>query len=416
MDNTATLFDASRAEPIRDPIWKHILFPSEFLPILATPAFSKLARIRQLGPAWLAYPGATHTRYAHSLGVFEMAKRTLASLARSGLPTFVTREGERSFLAAALVHDVGHFPYAHSLKELPLEDHEALTARNILESGFARRLDEAGADPETVASIVDKARPVGGDREIDFFRRCLSGVLDPDKLDYLTRDAWFCGVPYGIQDVDFVFQHLAVTPDGRPGIDERGIMSVEGILFSKYLMYKSVYWQRTVRAATAMIKKAVFSLLAKGSLDPESLYGRDDSDFRTLIEASGEPEASIVGRVFTGNLYATVLEVPFDGNKPGHRAVLDLESRAAAERECARALSLGESRLDPLDVIIDLPESIGFETDLPVVDLGIEFRASPTVFTEDVVRAFASSLRTLRLLLPASAGMSVREIRERTGL
>ncbi len=416
MERGARLFDPDRIEPIRDPIWKHILFPGEFLPVLATEAFSKLARIRQLGPAYLAYPGATHTRYAHSLGVFEMAKRTLASLDRAGLPGFVSEAGARAFLAAALVHDVGHFPYAHSLKELPLVDHEALTARAVLGTELGDRLRAAGADPETVAAIVDKDAPSGGKREVEFFRLGLSGVLDPDKLDYLTRDAFFCGVPYGVQDVDFVFQHLAASPDGRPGIDARGIMSVEGVLFSKYLMYKSVYWQRTVRSATAMIKKAVYGLLSRGALAPESLYGRDDSDFRVLVEGTGEPEAAVVARVFKGEVYGTALELPYDESKPAHRALAELGSRAGFEAGVASELSRPSRAFSPLDVIVDLPEPINFETSLPVVDLGRDFKASPTVFTQAVVGAFSASLRTLRVFVAADTGLSPAELRTRIGL
>ncbi|PKL07592.1 MAG: phosphohydrolase, partial [Spirochaetae bacterium HGW-Spirochaetae-7] len=146
-------------EPIRDPLWHNVMVPGEFFSILSSPEFIKLSRILQLGPAHLVYPGATHTRLAHSIGVFELAKRTLASIAMHSDLGFVDARGARGFLVAALCHDLGHFPYAHSLKELPLRDHESLTADVVL-GPLAHAVAVAGADPEFVAAIVDSALPV----------------------------------------------------------------------------------------------------------------------------------------------------------------------------------------------------------------------------------------------------------------
>ncbi|HPB65602.1 MAG TPA: HD domain-containing protein, partial [Spirochaetales bacterium] len=244
-------------EPVRDPLWRDVMMPTEFEPILTSPDFIKLSRILQLGPTHLVYPGATHTRRAHSIGVFELAKRSLATvLSRSGPVAGLDGAAARGFLVAALCHDLGHFPYAHSLKELPLRDHESLTA-DIVRGSLRPAVEAAGADPDLVAAIVDQGLPAPAGSSavaLRLFRSMLSGVLDPDKLDYLNRDAWACGVPYGQQDVDFVLQQLGLDESGRPGVAERGVMAVEAVLFSKYQMYRAVYWHRTVRAATAMIK------------------------------------------------------------------------------------------------------------------------------------------------------------------
>jgi len=104
------------------------------------------------------------------------------------------------------------------------------------------------------AAIVDTHLPIQEDRETAFYRRLLSGVLDPDKLDYLNRDARYCGVPYGNQDVDFTFSRPIPHQERGIDIDSRLIANVEAVLFSKYLMYRSVYWHHSVRSATAMIK------------------------------------------------------------------------------------------------------------------------------------------------------------------
>jgi HD superfamily phosphohydrolase len=264
-------------EAIRDPLWQNIYLTPGQKELVALPEFQKLAGIKQLGPAYLVYPGATHTRLNHSLGVFHTAKRIIRRIAVDERLPDLSLEGIKAFLAAALLHDLGHFPYTHSFKDLPLVDHEILTGRIILNDGFRRVLKEkVGVEPETVAAIVDESLPVSDRDEITFFRRILSGVLDPDKLDYLNRDAFFCGVPYGIQDTDFFIDKIVPTPEAL-ALDEAGMGSVESLLFAKYQMYRSVYWHRTVRIATAMIKKAVLLGLAEGDLDKEKLYGLDDA-------------------------------------------------------------------------------------------------------------------------------------------
>ena len=151
-----------------------------------------------------------------------------------------------------------------SLKELPLKEHEVLTGEIILSKELYNPIkEELGVPPEMVAAIIDKNLPDGGDEQIVLFRNLLSGVLDPDKLDYLTRDAYFCGVPYGIQDVDFIISRIKPYKKSGLAVDSQGLPAVENLLFSKYLMYKTVYWHKTVRVATAMIKKAIISGLTE---------------------------------------------------------------------------------------------------------------------------------------------------------
>jgi len=379
-------------EPVRDPLWGNILLPGEFGAVQSSPEFVKLSRILQLGPAQLVYPGATHTRRAHSLGVFEMSRRTLAAVAeRDGLD-FVTAAGARSFLMAALCHDLGHFPYAHSLKELPLERHEALTARIVL-GPLRGAVERSGADPAMVAAIVDGELPAA-DAETRLFRSLLSGVLDPDKLDYLNRDAWACGVPYGVQDVDFILRHVGLDADGRPGMHERGVMAVEGVLFSKYQMYRAVYWHRSVRAATAMIKKAVMGALGSGAASPADLYGLDDAGFYRLMDDPGRDPDGLIGSVFRGALFRPCLELPFDPDSASHRRAADLATRPAMEEAIAGALGSSGSR--PA-VVVDVPEPISFESDLPVIGRGAPFSRVADVFRPEVVSSFVRSLRVLRV-------------------
>jgi HD superfamily phosphohydrolase len=134
-----------------------------------------------------------------------------------------------------LCHDLGHFPYAHSLKELPLTPHEVLAAELVLQDPLRDAILACSADPEQVAAIIDSDRTNPNDRETLLYRKILSGVLDPDKIDYLSRDAYFCGVPYGIQDAEFILRRLYVVDD-ELGVDEKSEMSIEADLISKYQM------------------------------------------------------------------------------------------------------------------------------------------------------------------------------------
>ncbi|HAP42902.1 MAG: hypothetical protein A2087_12945 [Spirochaetes bacterium GWD1_61_31] len=396
------------SQPVRDPLWQNIMLPAEFLPVVRSADFIKLGRIFQLGPAHHVYPGATHTRRAHSFGVFDLARRLLEALAARHDLGWLDATALRSFLLAALCHDLGHFPYTHSLKELPLVEHETLSA-GLLLGPLAGAVEAAGADPALAAAIVDDHQP-HGHPALGFLRSLLSGVLDPDKLDYLNRDAWACGVPYGTQDVAFILQHVCLLDDRRLAIDERGVMAVEALLFSKYQMYRAVYWHRAVRSATAMIKQAVLATLADGRLQAEALYGLDDAGFYSLMAGqSGRPldDSGLIAAVFAGHLHETCYEQVFDPGNPRHAAALDLRQRPALA--AALAASLGRPLRWPL--VIDVPEPISFESALPVAGCGASFNEVSIAFGSGLVGAFEHALRIVRVFCHSDDAVDPRAVR-----
>jgi HD superfamily phosphohydrolase len=389
-------------EPVRDALWGHIYFTPELVALLESPAFNRLFRIFQLGPAYFAYPGATHTRAAHSIGVYHLARRLARNLAEKGAAGWMTAEGAKSFLCAALLHDLGHFPYTHSLKELPLESHEALTAKLIVSptSGLRKQISAAGGDPYFTAKIIDSQIPADGNDELIFYRKLLSGVLDPDKLDYLNRDARYCGVPYGAQDVDFILSRLYPDKNRGVDIDSKGIASVESVLFSKYLMYRAVYWHKIVRSATAMVKKALLAGLADGEVRPGELYHLDDQELFKLMESRLYPLFGLAADVKNGRLYGEAAELPWDD---AYAPLADVEKRAAYERLLAGALSVaggraaGGGELAAADLIIDVPEPVSLETSLYIRDEGRLFSESSSAFAGETVAAFVKSLRVVRI-------------------
>lgn len=391
--------------PIRDPLWHHIYLSRPIKNICLTPAFMKLHNILQLGPTYLLYPGATHTRAAHSYGVYEVTKRIICELLKHQDCPPLTLAGVKGLLVAALLHDTGHFPYAHSLKELPLKEHEAITATLILEDPIKSIIEnELEADPYFCAAIVDSkmdlqsiAPHLVGNKELSLYQNILSGTLDPDKLDYLNRDAFFCGVPYGIQDIDFILNKI--QPCGYEGISvaESAIPSIENLLFSKYLMYKTVYWHKTVRIATAMIKKAIVTALTNGELLPTNLYGLTDDQFYQKCSSPTISTSHLIRQTKTGKLFSTFKEQPFDQDNKLHRDLLNLEFRVDYEKSLAKKMGLNSS-----DVIIDIPEPINFETTFPIKDgeKTTLFLNSHTVFSKPVVKGFQENLRIIRYLCP----------------
>lgn len=408
--DAAAALEEGYSIPVRDPLWGHVYFTAELEALVACPAFRKLSRIAQLGPASIVYPGATHTRAAHSIGVYHLARRLLKALVERGAGAWATGTGARSFLAAALLHDLGHFPYAHSLKELPLEEHEALTGRAVLEEPTRSLVGRTGADPYMTAAIVDHALPVRADAETLFYRKLLSGVLDPDKMDYLNRDARFCGVPYGAQDVDFTYSRLHPHPERGVDVDARGLASVEAVLFAKYLMYRAVYWHRDVRAATAMMKTAVSAALADGAIAAEELYGLDDAGLFALLAARGHPSFELARGVRDGRLLRVAAEIPFDASLPAHRTLADLEFRPAVQERIAADLAAATGRRPrPWGLIVDLPEPISFETGLFVADEGRPFEESATAFASGTVAAFARTLRVVRICVGAEEAAALED-------
>ena len=255
---------------IRDPVWGYIHLPQPLLSIVDTEDFQRLRNISQLGFVHLVYPGARHSRFEHSLGVYHLAKQFLVRLLRSDPPLDLEDEDIRVFLAATLLHDIGHYPFSHTLEELTgfFVDHEE-RSRAIIEdeSGQIHRLlrDELNVDPVRVANVIDYRRK---DREIPqrdlLLANILSGTLDPDKIDYLLRDSLFCGVPFG-ESVNRDRLTASIRYDQRRrrlSITSKGVSAVEALVFTNYLMYRNVYWHHTVRAATAMFKRSVQDVVA----------------------------------------------------------------------------------------------------------------------------------------------------------
>lgn len=405
--------------PLRDPLWKHIYLSAPIQNLIFSEPFLRLGKIRQLSSATLIYPGARHTRYEHSIGVFWMARQLLLALfknpkSRESLEEIgISLHGVKAFLAAALLHDLGHFPYAHSLEMFP-KTHEEISADRILEPLLSKIIQQdLGTDPELVAALIDvkRALPVPYEREGSLYRSLLSGTLDPDKMDYLNRDAYYCGVPYGVQDLQYLSSQVHLG-EGRLCIPERGLTIIENLIFSRYLMYRSIYWHRNVRALSAPIVEACLSALQQNLIEPEMIYQSTDADFPSLFKALDFPEKKLCLDAQKPLQYFTAAELclgELDREDPLLQKLHHPGERRKIARELHRELLRKSLNLEPWKVILDLSgprkltiQDIGISKSSNNSSQIIPFMLSNTVLKENTLKHFCSSLTMLRLILPRS--------------
>ena len=251
--------------------------------LIDTPQFRRLAGISQLGLVSLVYPAANHTRFEHSLGVYRMALLFLDRLADD--PRFAAAVGPRDaerFLVAALLHDVGHWPFCHPIEDVSLPDvpkHEQFARRFLCEPEIADALREDwGVSSEDVVGLLS-GKPGGPTDKV--LQSLLSGPIDVDKMDYLMRDSLHAGVPYGRNfDQARLIQSLCLNAAGDGlAITDKGKTAAEMMVFARYVMFSEVYWHHTVRSATAMLQRAF--VLLSDSLDHDTLFTLTE---RPLIE------------------------------------------------------------------------------------------------------------------------------------
>ena len=349
---------------VRDPLWNNIRLDRLAMALVDTGAMQRLRYVRQLGLAHLVYPGATHTRFEHALGTYHLARLTLGNLQARGDLRLVPTDEPVVVLAAALLHDIGHYPFAHALEEIGAPHHEEVGRALITSGDVAELLVQhiAPDAPARVAALVrsESSSPLQG---------LISGSLDLDKIEYLKRDAHMCGVPYGEIDVDRLINSLAlvrISDDGVPrdvvGITEKGLSALESLLFAKYQMYRNVYWHHAVRSATAMYKRAVGSALASGALDVKRLPSFTDEQL--LQHLADVAPSDMLTRLKQRRLYKRAFECPAAElpDDAGEWIASDHVRTEAAERDLALELRLGDG-----EVLLDYPEKTQMlDLDLPV--------------------------------------------------
>ncbi len=262
--------------------------------LVDTREFRRLSEISQLGLVALVYPAANHTRFEHSLGVYRLALCYLRRLASD--PRFtdvVKKEDGELLLVAALLHDLGHWPFCHPIEDIQLPSvprHELFANSFLLESEIADVIrDDWEINPRDVVSLLsEKPR----DRAHRILSTMLSGPVDIDKMDYLRRDSLHAGVPYGNNfDQNRLIGSLCLNEKGDGlALTQKGKTAAEMMVFARYVMFSEVYWHHSVRGATAMLQRAFCQIC--GSLDLDTLFRTSESGMITeLLSTAGDSGA-----------------------------------------------------------------------------------------------------------------------------
>lgn len=305
----------------RDPIHGFIEVRLGENKIINTRAFQRLRNIKQLALTCYIYHGAEHTRFGHSLGVMHLVTKTFNSAIRGSEEHFPEPKRawyEQILRLIALTHDIGHAPFSHASESVFVEglEHEDYTVKIVTETEIAGIIREIGNEfveqygedynitPELICDIYT-GKNAGPNSEFTFLKSFMDSELDCDKMDYLLRDAYYCGVKYGVFDVDRLISSFTIYySNGTPrlAIKSGGVQVFEEFVLSRYFMFIEVYFHRTRRYFDIMLGKALRAALPGGKFpeDVEEYLSWDDCRVIQLLkdhENDNEACSNIINRI-----------------------------------------------------------------------------------------------------------------------
>jgi len=333
------LYDNDKSSTIRLTENETIPFPKFLKAYVDTPEFQKLRNINQLAGTDLVYPGATHTRFIHSLGVYSKSILYIKSLLTNPLFYYLYDDFEiENLIICALLHDLGHYPFSHYIEEIQGLDTLSVVHENLTEKILSNKLSMKMAAcsvysdkylSNTKIGIIKKMcissigdllgednrlemilKILRGEGKYILFKNIIASSIDCDKLDYLSRDSKYTGVTYGkMIDVERFIMSLTINyskaiekrnskefPDLFLAITPKGVSAVESIIHSRYSLFSEVYWHKTCRATTAMIKDAFWYASVKITQDEfewASLMLNDDEFLLFIAEKLDDIEISV---------------------------------------------------------------------------------------------------------------------------
>ena len=333
--------------------------------IIDSTEFRRLSQISQLGLVGMVYPAAQHTRFEHSLGVYRMSLLYLKRLSYDvRFASIIRREDAEMLIVAALLHDLGHWPFCHPIEDIHLPgvpEHELFANSFLLEGEIADALrDDWSIQPrDVVALLSEKPRNIRS----RILQSILSGPIDIDKMDYLMRDSLHAGVPYGRNfDQQRLIASLCLNEAGDElAITAKGRTAAEMMVFARYVMFGEVYWHHAVRSATSMLQRAFYDL--HGQLDLDSLFRLSESAMiSALFEAAGNgPAKDLLSGLFgpTREQF-TILDEPELHQKLARRPFPWLV--ACGERFADLLSRQLRRRVAPHEVLFDAPP-VGLEVE-----------------------------------------------------
>jgi uncharacterized protein len=321
---------------INDPVYGFITIDDELVfQIIAHPYYQRLRRIQQMAMANLVYPGAVHTRLHHSLGAYHLMCMALQELTRKGID--ITAEEQQAAKIAILLHDVGHGPYSHALEQVLAEGvhHEKISLLIIeeLNKKFEGKL-------QTALEIFTNAY------HKKYLHQLVSGQLDVDRMDYLSRDSFFSGVVEGYVAYDRILKMITVH-NGELMVEEKGIYSIEKFLIARRLMYRQVYLHKTVVSAEQMLQRIIkrakfinaqcqqplnmFINEALQNITLEQFCSIDDADVMMAIKTWCGHEDKVLSMLCRGVLDRKLLKVKYVASLVDDAALVDKRASTAVE-------------------------------------------------------------------------------------
>jgi uncharacterized protein len=372
--------DEQPVSTLRDSLYDRIPLGPREEKLIGTAPFLRLQKIKQLGFVYRVWPGATHTRFEHSLGSYYLALRALRSLLQRGDDGGlygVSVSSVQTLIVASLLHDIGHYPFSHTLEELgyPIIPHEKVGRAIIEKSEIATILErDYGLSPERVADFIDppRTRPLPPDDEL--LNILLSGALDVDKLDYLPRDARACNVPYGGVDVSRLQAALRIHPNvngqRRIVVTHKGISPLHSLLHARQEMFDNIYWHHTSRALQVMLLRAIQDALLTDAISAVQLADLDDASLLTLL---AQPQMPASTRALADDLemrrpYKGVLEISRLAGRFYNRLdalYWDTRRRRHIEQQLATELANAlEIEIADHEVLLDIPRPEKWEMDV----------------------------------------------------
>jgi len=297
---------------VHDPVHGTITVSGVVLELLDTVEVQRLRGIKQLGLANIAFPGANHSRFEHALGTSFMGEKVSAALGLS-------KEEKELLKVAALLHDVGHAPYSHTLEQLMLDvlglDHMEITgkilagkitiedSRKVRMLGLSRVCEVLG---KWGISAKEASLLLLGRHEKEYLGNLLHSEVDVDQLDYLLRDSHFTGVALGMVDAERLINTLTIRQN-KLCVMEKGVEAVEGLLTARSLMYSSVYYHHTVRTAEVMLANAVdFAIADLPKREARRLFTMNDAQLMVFLESVGGFVAELAARLRFRRLYKPI--------------------------------------------------------------------------------------------------------------
>jgi HD superfamily phosphohydrolase len=350
---------------VRIPMQQDVPFTPRVRALVDTAEFQRLRHITQLGLASRVYPGATHTRFEHALGVFHNAIRYLWQLGKDKrFAEIVSSRQAQVVLASSLLHDLGHWPFCHPIEDMEIPDlppHEQFAAEFLSADRELGQvlLHDWRIDPD---EVLDVLAPRTDSPAIRLMRSILSGPIDIDKLDYLERDSLHAGVPYGRNfDRNRLVQSLLVNEAGDGlAISTKGKTAAELMVFARYVMFSEVYWHHAVRAATCMFAHGFWEL--QGQFDLRDLFQRTEFEFiqQLRLAAQSTPAADLFEGIFgpKRRLHKRLMEFSLHDQPELYRKLAGRpfgELIAITERLRERVQQRFEVSLGPTDLLIDGP-------------------------------------------------------------